>query len=65
MKKSKFTPEQMCKILKEFDQGKKVEEITRKRHQPGSILQVATTLWRFRGQRIETYKATGRRKCQA
>jgi putative transposase len=29
MKKSKFTPEQMAKILKEFDQGKKVEEITR------------------------------------
>jgi hypothetical protein len=65
MKKSKFTPEQMCKILKEFDQGKKVEEITRKRYQPGSILQVATTLCRFRGQRNEMYKATGRRKCQA
>jgi putative transposase len=29
MKKSKFTPEQIAKILKEFDQGKKVEEITR------------------------------------
>jgi Transposase. len=29
MKKSKFTPEPMAKILKEFDQGKKVEEITR------------------------------------
>jgi Transposase. len=29
MKKSKFTPEQMAKILKEFDQGKKAEEITR------------------------------------
>jgi len=29
MKKSKFSPEQMAKILKEFDQGKKVEEITR------------------------------------
>ena len=29
MKKSKFTPEQMARILKEFDQGKKVEEITR------------------------------------
>jgi Transposase. len=29
MKKSKFTPEQMAEILKEFDQGKKVEEITR------------------------------------
>jgi putative transposase len=29
MKKSKLTPEQMAKILKEFDQGKKVEEITR------------------------------------
>jgi putative transposase len=29
MKKSKFTPEQIARILKEFDQGKKVEEITR------------------------------------
>jgi putative transposase len=29
MKKSKLTPEQMSKILKEFNQGKKVEEITR------------------------------------
>jgi putative transposase len=29
MKKSKFTPEQKAKVLKEFDQGKKVEEITR------------------------------------
>jgi hypothetical protein len=29
MKKSKFTPKQMAKILKEFDHGKKVEEITR------------------------------------
>ncbi len=29
MKKSKFTPEQIARVLKEFDQGKKVEEITR------------------------------------
>jgi len=29
MKKSKFTPEQIAKILKEFDEGKKVEQITR------------------------------------
>jgi putative transposase len=29
MKKSKLTPEQKAKVLKEFDQGKKVEEITR------------------------------------
>jgi putative transposase len=29
MKKSKFTAEQIAKILKEFDEGKKVEEITR------------------------------------
>ena len=29
MKKSKFTPEQTAKILKEFDQGKTVEAITR------------------------------------
>ena len=29
MKKSKFTSEQIARILKEFDQGKKVEEITR------------------------------------
>jgi Transposase. len=28
MKKSKYPPEQMAKILKEFDEGKKVEEIT-------------------------------------
>jgi putative transposase len=29
MKKGKFTPEQISKILKEFEQGKSVEEITR------------------------------------
>jgi putative transposase len=29
MKKSKFSPEQIARILKEFEQGKKVEEITR------------------------------------
>ncbi len=29
MKKSRFTPEQIARILKEFDMGKTVEEITR------------------------------------
>jgi len=29
MKKSKFSPEQVAKILKEFEQGKKVEVIVR------------------------------------
>lgn len=29
MKKSKFTPEQTARILKEFDQGKSVDQITR------------------------------------
>lgn len=29
MKKSKFSPTQIANILKEFDNGKKVEEITR------------------------------------
>lgn len=29
MKKSKFTPEQTARILKEFDQGKPVEQISR------------------------------------
>jgi hypothetical protein len=29
MKKSKYPAEQIAKILKEFDEGKKVEEITR------------------------------------
>ena len=29
MKKSNFTPEQTARILKEFDQGKPVEQITR------------------------------------
>lgn len=29
MKKGKFTPEQISKILKEFEQGKSVEEISR------------------------------------
>jgi len=29
MKKSKFTPEQTARILKEFDQGQTVEAITR------------------------------------
>ncbi len=29
MKKSKFTPAQISKILKEFDDGKSVEEISR------------------------------------
>jgi len=29
MKKSKFSPTQIASILKEFDSGKKIEEITR------------------------------------
>lgn len=29
MRKSKFSPQQIAKILKEFDNGKSVEEITR------------------------------------
>jgi putative transposase len=29
MKKSKFSPEQIARILKEFEQGKQVEAITR------------------------------------
>lgn len=29
MKKSKFSPSQIAAILKEFDNGKKIEEITR------------------------------------
>lgn len=29
MKKSRFTPEQIARILKEFDMGKKVDAITR------------------------------------
>lgn len=29
MKKSRFTPEQIARILKEFDMGKTVEDITR------------------------------------
>lgn len=29
MKKSTFTPEQIARILKEFDQGKSVEQISR------------------------------------
>ena len=29
MKKSRFTPEQTARILKEFDQGKSVDQITR------------------------------------
>lgn len=29
MKKSKFSPEEVSKILKEFDQGKTIEDITR------------------------------------
>lgn len=29
MKKSRFTPEQIARILKEFDMGKTAEEITR------------------------------------
>lgn len=29
MKKSKFSPSQIAAILKEFDSGKKIEEITR------------------------------------
>lgn len=29
MRKSKFSPQQIAKILKEFDQGKTVEELSR------------------------------------
>ncbi len=30
MKQSKFTPEQIASVLKEFENGKNVQEITRK-----------------------------------
>ena len=36
MRKSKFTPQQIAKILKEFDQGKSVEELSREYGMSGS-----------------------------
>lgn len=44
MKKGKFTPEQISKILKEFEQGKSVEEITR----DYSVSKAAFYKWRQR-----------------
>lgn len=44
MKTSKFTPEQIAKILKEFENGKKVEEISREY----SISSAAFYKWRQR-----------------
>jgi putative transposase len=44
MKKSKFSPAQVAGILKEFDNGKKVEEITREH----GISRAAFYKWRER-----------------
>ena len=44
MKKSKFSPAQIVGILKEFDNGKKVEEITREH----GISRAAFYKWRER-----------------
>jgi putative transposase len=44
MKKSKFSPAQVASILKEFDNGKKVEEITREH----GISRAAFYKWRER-----------------
>lgn len=44
MKKSKFSPSQIANILKEFDNGKKVEEITREH----GVSRAAFYKWRER-----------------
>ena len=44
MKKSKFSPTQISNILKEFDNGKKVEEITREH----GVSRAAFYKWRER-----------------
>lgn len=44
MKKSQFTPEQTARILKEFDQGKTVEAITREH----GVSRAAFYKWRQR-----------------
>jgi putative transposase len=44
MKKSKFSPTQIAGILKEFDNGKKVEEITREH----GVSRAAFYKWRER-----------------
>lgn len=44
MKKSKFTPEQTARILKEFDQGKTIEQITREH----GVSRAAFYKWRQR-----------------
>lgn len=49
MKTTKFTPEQIAKILKEFEQGKKVESIAREH----GISTVTFYKWRQRYGGIE------------
>jgi len=44
LKRSKFSPTQIARILKEFDQGKSVEEISREH----GIFRVAFSKWRQR-----------------
>lgn len=44
MKKSKFTPEQTSRILKEFDQGKTIDQIT----QEHGVSRAAFYKWRQR-----------------
>lgn len=44
MKKSKFTPEQTARILKEFDQGKTIDQITREH----GVSRAAFYKWRQR-----------------
>ena len=63
MKKSKFSPNQIAAILKEFDAGKKAEDVCREH----GISKAAFYKWRQRyggmtATELKRVKRTGRRK---
>ena len=51
MKKSQFTPNQIAGILKEFDNGKTAEELSRDHGvSKATLYKMASAIWRHGGQ---------------